>query len=164
VQKLYSHLNKEIKNGFDIRIVKAFLKISGWADSKLNCVFLNDFYIQGEINDLDENCMIGVLYHEIGHLVYYKSHPIETGEFSEEFKIKSEYFAFTYQLKKLMVIANDDDKEPVKASILKLTERITDIKNNNLSKETYSHIEALKMLAVSEIYKECIEFDKSLYS
>jgi hypothetical protein len=156
MKKLDSYIEIEKTNGYNILTVFHPYEIPAVANFEKNCVILNSLYTQEFINDLDENCLIGILYHEIGHLIYFKEHNIDKEEFNEVFKVESEYFAFSYQLKKLMEIAIGGDIDPLKVSLFKLQERITNIKNDKLSKETYSHIEALKILVDSEIYKECL--------
>lgn len=160
VKKLNSYIQSETNKGF--KILKDY---SPWhreaiVNYEKNCVVFNLKYLTNEINSFYENFLIGVLYHEIGHLIYFKQSPITFENFTETYKTNSEYFAFEYSLITLLEIANSGDLEPLKATFENVDNRIKKIQDNNIENEnnSYSHINALLRLANSDIFHKCQKF------
>nr|WP_319571034.1 hypothetical protein [uncultured Draconibacterium sp.] len=164
MDKLEKYILAETKNGFTI--LKDF---SPWhreaiVNYEKNCVVFNLKYLTREMDSFYENFLIGVLYHEIGHLKYFKQHPITKENFTEDYKTASEYYAFEHSLLTLLEMANNGDSEPLKATFKNVYERIEKIRNNNFENEnkSYSHINALLKLYESDIYYQCETFLKSI--
>ncbi|NOZ47187.1 MAG: hypothetical protein GXO79_10465 [Chlorobi bacterium] len=163
MEKLNEYIQLETKNGF--KILKDF---SPWhgpgiVNYEKKCVVLNQRFLRGQIKSFTENDLIGVLYHEIGHLKYFNQHPISKKDFTEDYKTKSEYFAFKNSCIELFKIANSGDCEPLKAMFEKIKNRIKKILNNNFEdeKKSQSHINALLKLSKSKVFLECDKYLKS---
>jgi len=157
MKKLNKYIQIETQNGF--KIIKAFSPSHGpgAANYERNCVVLNSLFIYGNDTSFDENVLIGVLYHEIGHLKYFKKYPVTKENFTDEYKTNSEFFAFENSLIELQKIANNGDSTPLKATYEKLNERITKVLNNDFSDEdnSKSHIDALIRLSKSKTFQRC---------
>ena len=158
MEKLNAYIDKEQKNGYQVVIGFCPVGEPGRVDYEKGCVILDRNFYNGLVNDFSENNLIDVLYHEIGHLEYFKNNPILKHEFDEDWKANSELFAFTYSLNKLIDIAKNGDIAPLKASIIKINERIVKIMNNNFNDEEPSHVIALRYLSESKIYYDCCKF------
>lgn len=158
MKKFYKYIDIEKQNGYDIQFGFYHNEGPACANYKTMSVFINNFFVYSRDIGFDENAMIGVLYHEIGHLEYYKNNPVSKDTFNEKYKTDSEYHAFEFSLIKLLDIAIHGDLEPLKSSIVKLNERIVKIKNNNLEGEESSHSLALDLISDSEIYKQCCNY------
>ena len=158
MKKLEKYIEIEKQNGYGVHIDFYAEEGPGCADFEKEIIILNSKFIWGLINGFDENNMIDVLYHEIGHLEYFRNTPICRDKFDEKYKADSEYYAFSFSLKKLLNIAENGDIEPLKASIIKLNERIEKITNNCFEDDEPSHILALDLISSSDIYKQCCDY------
>ena len=76
MQKLKHYIQLEKKNGYEIMNAYSAIHGPGIANYEQDCVVLNQKFISGEIESFNENDLIGVLYHEIGHLKYFKEYPM----------------------------------------------------------------------------------------
>lgn len=160
MEKLDYYIQIETNKGF--RIEKAFSPYHGpgIANYEENCVVLNQRFLMGHIESFNENDLIGVLYHEIGHLKYIKLHPVVELKLTEDFKVNSEYYAFEYSLIVLLEIANNGDFDPLKAMFNKISDRIRKVQENNFEDEdnSQSHINALLKISDSEIFAKCSSY------
>ncbi|HAM99930.1 MAG TPA: hypothetical protein DCQ26_15110 [Marinilabiliales bacterium] len=156
MKKLFDYIQLETKKGFNIKTEFGPHDMPGIANYDIKCVVLNQRFINGEIKSFSENELIGVLYHEIGHLKYFEKHPVTKKNFTEEYKTKSEYYAFENTFNELLKIAIEGDCEPLRSTFAQVNDRIkSNFKKENNSK---SHIIALMKISKSKIFLECDRF------
>lgn len=160
VKNLNSYIQAETNKGFKILKENSPCEMVAIANYEKKCVVFNLKYLTNETNSFYENFLIGVLYHEIGHLIYLKQFPITLENFTETYKTNSEYFAFEYSLKTLLEIAKNGDLEPLEATFENIDNRIKKLQDNNIENEnnSFSHINALLKLAKSDIFHKCQKF------
>jgi len=145
--KLESYVKKERENGYDISIVrKGPQGRVGYCDLN-GRIELNNYYVSGLADRFDENRMIGVLYHEIGHSKFRKMR-ITAGMLTPD-HIEAEFQAFTYSLNKCKEIAEVSDSMPLESVIYWINERM-----NNLQDEPIAHRVALERLRVTDLWRE----------
>ena len=84
----------------------------------------------------DDNRLLVVLFHELGHLYYKKQHPVAD-------KIENEKFAFEYSLKRTMELAEAGDCQPLQTAVKFLMRRSQSNHTNDV------HVIALKKLVVA---------------
>lgn len=164
MEKLENYIHLETKNGFKILKENSPWHGPGIVNYEKNCVVLNLKYLTRQIESFDENALIGILYHEIGHLEYFKQYPVTRENFTEDYKAESEYYAFEYSLITLLNIANDGDAEPLKVLFEKISDRIKKIQRNDFEDEnnSLSHINALQKISKSKIYSLCNQYLKAI--
>jgi len=162
MRKLYKYIEKERNYGYEIHEIYLPNEGPGFVNYERECIILNTMYLNGEREDFGEENLIDVIYHELGHLEYFRMNPISKDHFNEDFRIKSEYYAFYYSLEKLFEIAINGDAEPLIASINWLKERIRKLLANSLEDETLTHCKALEMISECDLYQKCLNYINSL--
>jgi hypothetical protein len=110
-------------------------------------IFIDVSYLENERPNFDDNRLIVVLYHEIGHLHYYLKVPAGMGD-----PLDSEQAAFEYSLLKTKEIAEKGDCQPLKAGVkfMKLRSEGTNLQD--------PHVRALKKIIPSDLYAGYVQY------
>jgi hypothetical protein len=147
--KFYNAYN-EIKKDRHFSNYK-FIKTNGSAGpasaNDKGIIRLDLYYIENDIQDFDDNRLVVVIYHELGHLYYFKSH-----DQNNRTKQDSEKFAFEFSLKKTKEIAEQGDCQPLKTGIKFMTLRS---QSNNLNDD---HVRALKVMVTEPLFESYRDF------
>ena len=156
MQLLKELIRKETGNGFEIQVRPLGHDFGPGYASFYGDVILNEWYVQGNA-EYDENHMIVVLYHELGHAVYFQNNPACYKERkSLEDQVQSELAAFEYALIKTLDLAKKGNEGPLKTLIESIHKR----KNSTL--ESKMHQEALKEIIEGSLWQECESYLKIL--
>jgi hypothetical protein len=160
MQKLNTYIEKERGNAINIQVLYLGDAGPGYVSYERNCVILNSRFFDSEIENFGEDNLIDVLYHELGHLEYFKLNPITKEEFlkNETYRIESEYYAFNYSLDRLLCIAVNGDTLPLSASIGWLNGRIAKVRADNFEEEELSHCKALERISESKLFQYCKDY------
>jgi hypothetical protein len=104
-------------------------------------------YLESEVPNFDENRLIVVLYHEIGHLHYFLNTPV-----ADRISENSEKAAFEYSLLKTKEIAETGDCMPLQAGVkfMKLRSKGTNLQD--------PHVRALKRMVNEPLYAEYVKY------
>lgn len=107
-----------------------------------------DFFINKKPK-FDDNRLIVIMYHEIGHLHYYNSTP--KGKRNPE---ESEKYAFEYSLRKTKEMAEQKDCLPLFTGLYFMLQRS---KSDEVSEP---HVRALKRMVNEPLYAEYVTYQK----
>lgn len=104
-------------------------------------------FIEGDISTYDDNRLVVVLFHEIGHLYYFSKH-------REGYRDRqdNEKYAFEYSLKKTKEMADNGDCMPLKTGLKYMLLRS---QSNDLQDE---HVRALKILVNEKMFKRYSDY------
>lgn len=117
--------------------------LSSPASANSNGIITLDLaFIENNIQNFDDNRLVVVVYHELGHLYYFKNN-----DESDWNRQNNEKFAFEFSLKKIKEIAEKGDCEPLKTGLKFMTLRS---QSNNLNDE---HVRALKILINEPLFE-----------
>lgn len=108
---------------------------------------INVNFLQNELPNFDDNRLIVVLYHEVGHLHYFLNNPIanRTSENSEK-------AAFEYSLLKTKELAEKGDCLPLKTGVKFMKLR----SQSNMLQDP--HVRALKRMVNESLYAEYVKY------
>lgn len=112
-------------------------------------VTLNLDYFINKKPRVNDDRLIVILYHEVGHLHYYSKNP--KGKRSPE---ESEKYAFEYSLKMTKEMAANKDCLPLKAGLYFMLQRS---KSDEVSDP---HVRALKRMVNEPLYAEYVAYQK----
>ena len=117
------------------------------ASVKMNGFITIDIsFIENSVPNYDDNRLVVVLFHEIGHLHYFTENKYRRN------KEDNEKFAFEYSLKRTKELAENGDCMPLKTGLKYMKLRS---QSNNLDDE---HVRALKRMVNEPLYYEYMEF------
>jgi hypothetical protein len=104
-------------------------------------------YLETEQPSFDDNRLIVVLYHEIGHLHYFMTVPP-----SQRDIMQNEKFAFEYSLTKTKEMADNGDCLPLKTGLkfMKLRSQGTNLQD--------PHVQALRLMVNEPLYAGYLKF------
>ncbi len=107
----------------------------------LGNIFIDAKYLENEQPGFDDNRLIVVLYHEIGHLHYFMTVPPP-----QRNMVQSEKYAFEYSLQKTKQMADSGDCLPLKTGLkfMKLRSQGTNLQD--------PHVRALKLMVTEAPY------------
>ncbi|MCI0727631.1 MAG: hypothetical protein L0332_13040, partial [Chloroflexi bacterium] len=117
------HYVQELRNlGVEVKIERLGPDYPPGRGTGHHLIILNNWYIRRMDTEYDEDRMIVVLFHEQGHLEYFKTfgHEPTQEEIDEE---ESEYRAFKYSLEKCREIAKEGNPGPLISAIIFITKR-----------------------------------------
>lgn len=109
-------------------------------------------FIENSVPNYDDNRLVVVLFHELGHLHYFTEN--KHGRNKED----NEKFAFEYSLKRTKELAENGDCMPLKTGLKYMKLRS---QSNNLDDE---HVRALKRMVNEPLYYEYEEFAEKCIS
>ena len=109
-------------------------------------------FIENNIQDYDDNRLVVVIYHELGHLYYFNENDKSTWD-----RQNNEKFAFEFSLKKTKEIAEKGDCEPLKTGVKFMTLRS---QSDNLNDE---HVRALKIMVKEPLFESYRSYANSCY-
>ncbi len=112
-------------------------------------IFIDIKYLESEQPNFDDNRLIVVLYHEIGHLHYFMTTPPTKRDIME-----NEKFAFEYSLLKTKELAANGDYMPLKTGLKFMKLRS---ESNNLQDP---HVRALKLMVTEPLYAQYLVYIK----
>ena len=114
--KLQSHVLEARSLGYDIsveRLGPGHGVGSASTDGKLT---LNNWFLRGLAPEFSEDRLIVVLYHEIGHIDYFKSSGLVAGD-SIPSQTQSEFGAFEKSLEECKKILDQGDEGPLRTAL-----------------------------------------------
>ncbi len=114
--------------------------------SRNGIIKLDVAFLENTPDSYDDNRLVVVLYHELGHLYYFTDN---TGENNRE---DNEKFAFEFSLKRTKNLAEMGDCEPLKTGLKFMQQRSL---SNNLQDE---HVRALKRMMNGPIINSYLSF------
>lgn len=112
-------------------------------------IFIDIKYLEHEQPDFDDDRLVVVLYHEIGHLHYFMTVPV--GNRNPE---ENEKFAFEYSLGKTKELAENGDCKPLKVGL-----RFMKIRSESENLQD-PHVRALKRMVSEPLYNDYLQYVK----
>jgi hypothetical protein len=112
-------------------------------------IFIDIKYLQHEEPSFDDDRLIVVLYHEIGHLHYFMTVPV-----SDRNPEENEKFAFEYSLAKTKELAENGD-----CALLKVDLKFMKIRSESDNLQD-AHVRALKRMVNEPLYNEYLQYIK----
>ncbi|MDB5232423.1 MAG: hypothetical protein JWN76_3228 [Chitinophagaceae bacterium] len=112
-------------------------------------IFIDIKYLEHEQPDFDDDRLVVVLYHEIGHLHYFMTVPVADRDPEE-----NEKYAFEYSLTKTKELADKGDCKPLKVGLKFMKIRS---ESDNLQDP---HVRALKKMLNEQQYSSYMEYVK----
>ena len=116
------------------------------ANGRDRTIILDVSFLENRVQNYDDNRLVVVLYHELGHLYYFMEHVFDRNVEDNE------KYAFEYSLKKTKEIAENGDCEPLLTGINFMKIRS---ESNNLNDP---HTRALKRMVNEPLYKSYINY------
>jgi hypothetical protein len=120
------------------------------ANGKNGIIILDLSFIENNVDTYDDNRLVVVVYHELGHLYYFKKNE-ESNRNSQD----NEKFAFEFSLKKTKELAEKGDCEPLKTGVKFMSLRS---QSNNLNDE---HVRALKIMVNEPLFESYRSYTNS---
>jgi hypothetical protein len=110
-------------------------------------IFIDVKYLENEQPGFDDNRLIVVLYHEVGHLHYFVTVPPLQRNI-----MQNEKYAFEYSLSKTKQMADNGDCLPLKTGLkfMKLRSEGTNLQD--------PHVRALKLMVTEAPYAEYLQY------
>jgi hypothetical protein len=112
-------------------------------------IFIDIKYLENEQPGFNDDRLIVVLYHEIGHLHYFMTVPLPDREI-----MANEKFAFEYSLLKTKELAEKGDCMPLKTGLkfMQLRSQGTNLQD--------PHVQALKLMVAEPLYAGYLQYVK----
>ena len=146
--KLWKTLNDIKDEGVHVKIGKEQKMGPGKASGTDNIV-INARFLLNDLPRYPEDRLVIVILHEFGHIVFNRS----TSQ-KERNRVKHEFFAFSYSMKRAKKMAENGDSGPLKQVITNLKLRS---KNGSVKDP---HTIAIKELMKTPIWSECVAYLK----
>jgi hypothetical protein len=118
--KLKQHIDAVNAFGGKVKICKLGPGVCAGRAQSPDKVIINNWYIRGMVPDYSENRMIVVLYHELGHIAYFKGLGGRSADDAE-----SEFQAFKNSLVECRKLAQGGDKGPLRTALHFIGQRQT---------------------------------------
>ena len=120
------------------------------AASRTGTIIIDISFIESNIPNYDDNRLIVVLYHELGHLYFFSEH--DNSNISSE---DNEKYAFEYSLKRTKGLAEEGDCLPLKTGLKFMKLRS---ESDNLQDD---HVRALKRMVNEQLFKDYSKYAES---
>lgn len=147
--KVFNNLRNNDKKVKDFIFVRGNGYGNPAAANSKGIIMLDISFIENQNPNFDDNRLVVVLYHELGHLYYFENN--KNSYDSEE----SEKYAFEFSLKKTKDMADMGDCMPLKTGLKFMYLRST---SDNLEDP---HVRALKKMVNQYLYKDLYSFSKN---
>lgn len=149
MKTLHELIEDVVVSGISVT-VRPVAPAKGPVFTREGAIILNQWHVEGNHPDFDDDRMIAVLFHELGHVKEHAAHPMSAGERRTPKNIEeSEFWALRNTLEETSKLCRDGQPSPLRTALRFIKQR------KESGREAPPYQNAIDRIAGSDLWASC---------